>query len=83
MKQLFPELKTDAEYSQVELGTMLQRVTQYPVGVKVTETFKSPEVDPATGKYSYKDALSADEAKALRTDGWKANNYVQAIGKVE
>ena len=83
VKQLFPELKTDAEYSEVDLGTMLQRVVQYPVGAKVTETFKSPEVDPATGKHSYKDALSADEAKALRTEGWKANNYVQAIGKVE
>lgn len=83
VRQLFPELKTDLEYAEVDLGTLLQRVVQFPVGAKVTETFKSPSVDPATGKYSYKDALSQDEAKALRTEGWKANNYVQAIGKVE
>lgn len=79
---LYPELKTDAELAEVNALDLMQRFEQYPIGLFVTETF-SGEPDQVTGKKPYRDAKTEDEAKQLRGLGWKANNYVQSIGKVK
>lgn len=79
---LYPEYKTDQELAAVKVGELLQRFTQYPIGAYVTETFASPDVG-IDGKKSYFDAKTDAEAKEYREKGWKANNYVQSIGKLK
>jgi hypothetical protein len=82
VRTLYPEVKGDAELGHVSVADVLGRFTQYPVGMFITETFAS-EPDGITGKKTYQDAKTADEAKALREKGWKAANYVQSIGKLK
>ena len=79
---LYPEYKTDAELATVKVGELLQRFQSFPIGAYITETFSSPDAG-LDGKKSYFDAKTEAEAKEYREKGWKANNYVQSIGKVK
>lgn len=81
-RALYPELKNDTDLANISVGELMERFTQYPVGMFVTETFAS-EPDSLTGVKSYVDAKTDAEAKELRERGWKPANYVQSIGKVK
>lgn len=81
-RALYPHVKDDVELAKVNTGELLERFTQYPVGMFVTETFAS-EPDGLTGAKTYQDAKNDTEAKELREKGWKAANYVQSIGKIK
>lgn len=81
-RALYPEIKSDAELASVNSGELLGRFEQYPVGMFVTETFAS-DPDSLSGKKTYIDAKTDDEAKQLRERGWKPANYVQSVGKVK
>ena len=81
-RSLYPEIKSDAELAGISAGELLERFTQYPIGMFVTETFAS-EPDQLTGSKTYRDAKTDSEAKELRELGWKPANYVQSIGKVK
>jgi hypothetical protein len=79
-RSLYPEIKDDASLSQISAGDLMTRFEQYPVGMFVTETFQT-DIDPITGKKTYFDAKTDDEAKGYRQQGLKPANYVKSIGK--
>lgn len=80
VRALYPEITNEAEFAGISTGALLERFTQYPVGMFVTETFAS-EPDGISGAKTYLDAKTDAEAAELRKKGWKANNYVQSVGK--
>jgi hypothetical protein len=81
-RALYPEIKADTELAALDPVDVMDRFTQYPVGMFVTETFAS-EPDSLSGSKTYIDAKTDEEAKSLREKGWKPANYVQSVGKVK
>lgn len=82
LRALYPELKNDNDLATISAGDAINRFTQYPIGAFITETFAS-DPDIQTGKKSYQDAKTDEEATELRKRGWKAANYVQSLGRVK
>jgi hypothetical protein len=77
-RAMFPGLKSkDGE--QKSTGEVLTALSQYPIKVYVTESFKVPAIDGST---KWKTAENEEVAKEYRAAGYEVRNFVQSVGKV-
>lgn len=56
------------------VGEIVEMARTYPLGIYVTESFKTPE--------GWRTARTEDERKVYRSAGYDAKNFAQGVGKV-
>lgn len=77
-RAVFPNIKAkDGE--KKSLGEVTSALEQFPIAVRVTESFKVPAVDGST---KWRTAANDEEAKVFREAGYEVRNFVQGVGKL-
>ena len=77
-RAMFPGLKSK-EGEQKSTGEVLTALTQYPIKVFVTESFKVPAMDGST---KWTSAQNEEQAKQFREAGYEVRNFVQSVSKL-
>lgn len=73
-RAMFPQSKNEEK----SVGDVTQALLQYPVSVKVTESFHVEAID---GSKQWKTPTQAEEIKQYREAGYKCENFIQAVSK--
>lgn len=77
-RALYPNMKAE-ERALKSTGEVMTALSQYPIGLYITESFQVPAVDGSTKWVTPK---SDEEIKQFREAGYKAANFVQTVTKV-
>lgn len=78
-RALFPQLKPE-ERAQKPVGEVIKALMLYPVGVYVSEAFQVPAID---GSNEWKTPKTSEEVKQYKEAGYKAENFIQNVTKVD
>ena len=76
-RALYPNLKAE-ERAAKSTGDVLTALSQYPVKVYITETFKVPAID---GSNKWITPATEEETKQYREAGYEVRNFVVNISK--
>ena len=77
-RAMFPNYKAkDGE--KKETGDVFKALEQFPVKVRVTESFKVTAIDGST---KWKTANNDEEMQQYREAGYEVRNFIQAVSKV-
>jgi len=76
-RAVFPNYKAGKDAPKT-LGELSGVLTQFPVAVTITESFKVPAIDGST---KWTTAVNDEQAKEYRAAGYEVKNFVQGIGK--
>lgn len=77
-RAMFPGLKSK-EGEQKSTGEVFTALTQYPVKVSVTESFKVPAMDGST---KWTTAQNEEQAKQFREAGYEVKNFIKSVSKL-